>query len=187
MEKRGVVCSQAQTAPHGTQMNILEFPPISRIRRNHGLEHATIHLLSRKYPHIGMAGHSDRGGFWLLGELETHVVESAVTEALGRMKKGEHGLAVHPNCGTNFVTSGTVTGLAGSFSMLGTGKKWQEKADRIPMAILLGTLALFVSRPLGFYLQRNVTTSGKPGDMEIVSIVKTTRMNNTAHRVTTQG
>jgi len=33
-------------------MSILDLPVISRIRRNHGLEHATITLLSQRFPYI---------------------------------------------------------------------------------------------------------------------------------------
>ena len=29
---------------------ILNLPILSRIRRNHGLEHATLHVLSRRHP-----------------------------------------------------------------------------------------------------------------------------------------
>ena len=31
-------------------MTILDTPVISRIRRNHALEHATINILSQRYP-----------------------------------------------------------------------------------------------------------------------------------------
>ena len=36
---------------------------ISRIRRNHGLEHATIHVLSEKHRNFSAQGNSDYGGF----------------------------------------------------------------------------------------------------------------------------
>ncbi len=167
--------------------SILEIPLLSRIRRNHGLEHATLHLLSRRYPHRGMAGHSDAGGFWLLGDVPTEAVEAAVHEALQRMRNGEHGLAVHPNCGTNFVTSGSLAGLAGAAAMWGVGPRWRDKAERLSTAALLATLALIVSRPLGLWLQARVTTSGDPRTLEIVEIRRTTRAGMPAHRITTRG
>ena len=37
---------------------IFDLQPISRVRRNHGLEHATIHLLNKKYPIVRMGGMS---------------------------------------------------------------------------------------------------------------------------------
>ena len=167
--------------------SLLNAHPVSRVRRNHGLEHATIHILSKRFSGTRMAGHSDLGGFWILGDLKTEHIEAAVADALGRLRAGEHDLAVHPNCGTNFVTAGVVAGLAGAFSMLGAGRKWQDKLARIPMAVTLATLAMIFAQPLGFFLQEQVTTSGKPGDLEIVDITATRRGNFNGHRITTQG
>ena len=86
----------------------------SRIRRNHGLEHATLHVLAQRHPKISMAGHSNATGFWLLGDVDTEDLSDAIEEALRRMRSGERNLAVHPNCGTNFVSAGTIAGLAGA-------------------------------------------------------------------------
>ena len=167
--------------------SLLNTYPVSRVRRNHGLEHATIHILSRKFPGTRLVGHSDLGGFWILGELNIEQLQSAVADALDRMRAGEHDLAIHPNCGTNFVTAGIATGLAGAFAMLGAGRKWQDKLARIPMAIILATLAMIFAQSLGFILQEQVTTSGKPGDLKVVDITATRRGNFKAHRVTTRG
>jgi hypothetical protein len=167
-------------------MSLLDLPPLSRIRRNHGLEHATIHILSRKIPNVPMAGHSDTGGFWLLGDLDTEQVKQGVAEALQRMKNGEHKLAVHPNCGTNFVTAGMAGGLAGAAAMFGA-QKTSDKVARLPIAIGLATLALIATQPFGFLVQEHVTTSGKPGNMEIVDVIPSRRGKFTAHRILTRG
>ena len=37
-------------------MTILDIPILSRIRRNHGLEHATLTLLAQRFPYRRMAG-----------------------------------------------------------------------------------------------------------------------------------
>lgn len=167
-------------------MNILEITPISRIRRNHGLEHATIHILARKTPQTPMAGHSDTGGFWLLGELDTDLIRTCAAEALLRMKNGEHKLAIHPNCGTNFVTAGMAGGLAGAAAMFGA-RRWTDKVARLPLAVSLATLALIATQPFGFLLQEHVTTSGRPGTLEIVDVIPSRRGRFTAHRVLTRG
>lgn len=167
-------------------MNPLDLPLISRIRRNHGLEHATIHILSRRLQNTPMAGHSDAGGFWLLGEVDTEQVRAAAHEALHRMKNGEHKLAVHPNCGTNFVVAGMAGGLAGAAAMFGT-RRWTDKLVRLPLAISLATLALIATQPFGFLLQEYVTTSGQPGTLEIVEVIPTRRGQFSAHRVVTRG
>lgn len=60
---------------------LLNLPLILETRRNHALEHATLHMLARKYPHQSMAGHSNPTGFFLLGSFETDDVRSAAAEA----------------------------------------------------------------------------------------------------------
>lgn len=168
-------------------MSILDHPTISRIRRNHGLEHATIHLLSRRFPRQSFAGHSDAGGFWLMGEVETEVLADVVIEALARMRNGEHGLAVHPNCGTNFATYGVAAGFAAFLGMAGAGGRFRDKLERLPLVMILATLALILSQPFGYRIQQKVTTSGHPGDLEAVNVIRSVRGRMTAHRVTTRG
>lgn len=171
--------------------NYLESLPassiFSRIRRNHGLEHAAVHLLSQKNPGTPMGGRSDAGGFWLIGNLDTDQVKAAVAEALSRMKKGEKRLAVHPNCGTNIATAGSLAGMAGMLALLGVGKRWQDKLDRLPLAMTLGTLAMVIAQPLGTLLQAEVTTSGLPGTLTVTNITRHQRGRLTLHRVETQG
>jgi hypothetical protein len=70
----------------------------SRVRRNHGLEHATLHVLAEHLPRVNLAGHSDPNGFWIVGDVSTEDVIDAAAEALRRLKEGEHELAVHPVC-----------------------------------------------------------------------------------------
>ena len=58
---------------------ILDLPFILETRRNHALEHATLHMLART--HKGsMAGHSNPTGFFLLGDFSTQEVWAASTE-----------------------------------------------------------------------------------------------------------
>ncbi len=167
--------------------SILGVPAVSSIRRNHGLEHATLHILSQRYPGLSLAGHSSSTGFWLLGDVPTEAVGSAVDEALQRMRAGEHKLAVHANCGTNFVTAGTVAGLAGAAAMFGVGRQFKDKLERLPLAASLATIGLILAQPLGLLVQERITTSGQPGDLEVVNIKATRRGRIQAHRITTRG
>jgi len=167
--------------------SILNLEPVSRIRRNHGLEHATLHVLAERFPRTSMAGHSDTGGFWILGDIPRDAVESSVATALDRLRKGEAELAVHPNCGTNFVTSGTFAGIAASMAMFGAGKRMRDKLERVPLAASLATLALIAAQPLGLYFQEQFTTSGIPGELEITEINHAPRRNINAYRITTRG
>ena len=168
-------------------LSLINFDPVSRIRRNHGLEHATLHVLAKRQPTRSLAGHSNINGFWILGEVDTAELRSAISEALQRLQNGEHSLAVHPNCGTNFATSGILAGGAASLAMMGSGRRRQDKLERIPLAITLATLALIVAQPLGLKLQETVTTSGFPLGLTVVEIQPTKRGRVTAHRVITAG
>lgn len=167
--------------------NVLDLEPFSRIRRNHGLEHATLHVLSGRHPKMSLAGHSDMGGFWILGEVDTEDLRQAIGEALNRMRNGEKDLAVHPNCGTNFVTSGTFAGVAALLAMVGVGKSLRDKVERVPLAASLATLALMFAQPMGLLIQEKVTTSGSPEDLQVVSITESRRGKIKAHRVVTEG
>lgn len=171
----------------GLFQTLLSAFPVSRIRRNHGLEHATLHILSERFPKTSLAGHSDMGGFWVLGNVSTEDVQAAVEEGLHRMRNGEHNLAVHPNCGTNFVTAGTFAGVAASVAMFGVGRRFRDKLERVPLAASLATLALMFAQPMGLLIQERVTTSGIPDKMEIVDILPTRRGRIMAHRVITEG
>ncbi len=168
------------------QVKKREMPIISRVQRNHGLEHATLHVLSERYPKRSLAGHSDTRGFWIVGNVPIEDVYEAVEEALGRLRDGEKQLAVHRNCGTNYVTSGVLAGLASGAAMFGVGRRMRDKLERLPLAMFVATLALIFSQPLGFFIQERVTTSPEPGDLQVVEIVASRRGRMKAHRITTR-
>lgn len=170
-----------------THRTILDTPVIARVRRNHGLEHATLSILARKYKGVPIAGHSNPTGFWVIGDVSTEALADAVVEAQRRLRAGEHHLAVHPNCGTNFVTSGVFAGIAGAAAMFGVGPRRRDKLERLPLAALLATLALIVARPLGLLVQERITTTGDIGDLQVVEIQRASRGGIPAHRVITQG
>src|SRR6266496_2866299 len=86
-------------------MKILDLPPYLATRRNHALEHATLHVLARKYDDKNLAGHSNPTGFFLFGDLATDDIRAAINEASARLRAGERELAIHPGCGTNMATS----------------------------------------------------------------------------------
>jgi len=167
--------------------NILEYPIISRIRRNHGLEHATLHILANYLPHTMLAGHSDMGGFWIIGDVPSETLHVAVQEAITRLRAGENSLAIHPNCGTNYATMGSLAGLTGAVAMLGSGMRLRDKLNRLPLAAFLATLSLLISKPLGLLLQMRVTTSGIPGLLEIIMITHRKQGRVTVHRIQTRG
>lgn len=169
------------------QSLFLRVPLVERVRKNHGLEHATIHILSARRPRTSLAGRSDHRGFALFGDVPTEAVTEAAQSALQRLKAGEYHLAVHPNCGTNFVTAGMLVGVVAFLASLGPGRNWRTRLERLPLLIGAATLALVFAQPLGMALQREVTTTALLGDLEIVSITRHQTGRWTMHRVDTRG
>lgn len=165
---------------------LLAIPAVDRTRRNHGLEHATLTILSQRLRGLSLVGRSSPFGFHLYGEVTTAALESAVQEALRRMQGGEVSLAVHPNCGTNFVTAGIAAGVAAYIGFLGANSAGARR-DRLPLVTLLATAALMFAQPLGLELQRRVTTSGEMRGMQITSIARRQNGRLTAHFVATEG
>ena len=127
--------------------DLLAYPPISRVRRNHGLEHATLYVLAERRPGRSLAGHSDFRGFWIIGDVETPELDAAVNDALRRLNTGETQLAVHPFCGTNLATAGILAGGAAALAMFGAGRRWRDKLDRLPLAGVIFWRAVVAHRP----------------------------------------
>ncbi|MCC6906113.1 MAG: hypothetical protein IT326_09745 [Anaerolineae bacterium] len=165
---------------------VLNIPYVRRVRRNHGLEHATIHLLAARYPGLRIVGRSDARGFILIGDLPTEQVEEQVNRALARMRNGEHQLAIHPNCGTNLVTIALIGAILTFTLMLGSEREpFFTRLSRIPL-IALGIMgAVIFGQPLGMRLQQHVSTLGNPADLEIRSITRRRHGRLILHRVET--
>ena len=165
---------------------------INHIRRNHALEHATIHLLSRQRQDLTIYARSGPRGLLVYGDLPTEQVAGAINEALERLRNGEYQLAVHPNCGTNLVTAGGLSGLAAvaAFGVQRIGKKkrnfWHWLGS-LPLVVLVSTAALMFAQPLGQFLQLNLTTLAEMGDLHITSITRRNQGRLVFHMVRTAG
>jgi hypothetical protein len=165
---------------------LLNRPILSRVRRNHGLEHATIHVLTERYPNTTFIGRSDGRGFFIYGQVPTEAVRNAVKEALERLRSGERDLAIHPTCGTNLVTAGILAGTASFLSLLGTKEEdWRERLKRLPTAIAATTLALIIAQPVGRAAQEYLTTEPNPGSLEIVAVHPLRSGRGNVHRILT--
>jgi hypothetical protein len=127
---------------------------IRRTRQHHAIEHATIHLLTARYPERRYSGVSDPFGFTIYGEVvDEHDLRRVVGDALLRLQGGERRLAIHPNCGTNLATTGVVVTL----TALITGGGRRSWVERFTTALLFVMPALLLSRPLGYRLQQYTT------------------------------
>jgi hypothetical protein len=164
--------------------SVLDVPPLAQTRRNHGLEHATITVLSQKHRGLSLVGRSTPFGFHLYGNVTTEMLADAAHEALQRMRAGEANLAVHPNCGTNFVTAGLAAGLA-AYLGFWRADSGSARRERLPLVATLATLALIAAQPFGLELQRHVTTSGEMRGLQIDRIERLGRGRVIHHFVTT--
>lgn len=160
---------------------ILDLPLILETRRNHALEHATLHMLA--HTHKGnTAGHSNPTGFYLLGNFSTADVWSATTEALTRLRNGESGLAVHAGCGTNMATTALLSGTLAWLPLRGT-KSTLWRLLLIPLALVFAIIGYKLSQPLGPWLQKYVTTEADLGEMQIIDIIP---VRKGVHRIITK-
>ena len=163
---------------------ILDMPHILATRRNHALEHATIHILSAKYPERHMAGHSNPTGFFIIGNVTADDLKSAVSEAWNRLRAGESELAIHPGCGTNMATSMVLSGTLAWFPMSGA-RSTRQRFWLLPLAVGFGLLGLALSRPLGPKLQEKVTTEADLGNLQIDDITLVRKRGVPVYRVVT--
>ena len=163
----------------------LNFPLVSRIRRNHALEHATLQILARKHPKISAAGYSDTRGFLVVGNISTDQLRDGVNEALRRLQAGDGDLAIHPNCGTNFAATGLVTGTLAWLAMLGAQGSFQKRMERWPVVVMLVTIGMVLTQPLGPLLQAKFTTDADIGELQVTEITRFEREGTPLHRVKT--
>ena len=161
--------------------------PLERIRRNHALEHATMHILAQRQRGLRIVGNSTFAGFNLYGDLPAEAVAQAAHEALERLKAGQSDLAVHPTCGTNFVAGGMLAGL-GAFAVLTPRRRsLGEWLGRLPLVVLAAMFGLILGLRLGAMLQARVTTAADVGELCIVDVLREEHGPLVIHRVRTAG
>ena len=166
--------------------SLIVVSPLTRIRRHHALEHATLQVLSKKNPDVSMVGYSDVRGFWIVGNLPTETVRDAVDEALLRLQSGESQLAIHPNCGTNFVVTGLISGGAAWLVMAFGQGGWRRRLNDLPLVVAVSALGAVLAQPLGMRLQARVTTDAHPGEMKVTEILVQPIRGIMMHRVITR-
>jgi hypothetical protein len=161
---------------------LLNLPLILETRRNHALEHATLHILAHKYGNRSMAGHSNPTGFYLLGDLQLEDIADAAIEAMDRLNSGESGLAVHPGCGTNLVATALLPATF-AWAPIQGARSTRWRLLLIPLALIFAVFGYMLSKPLGPWLQKYITTEADLGDMQITKILF---VRNGVHRIITK-
>jgi len=175
----------------------LDLPLVSRVRRNHALEHATIHTLSERYHNLRLVGRSSLWGFYIYGDVPTEGVLAAAQEGLRRLRAGQRRMAIHPNCGSNLAVAGILAGLGAFLALGGISTRNRvsseksgfslERLARLPLACTAAMVGIVLAQPLGTILQARVTTRADVGDLRIVSITRERRAGVLVHHVRTEG
>jgi hypothetical protein len=159
--------------------------PAQRLRQHHAIEHATITVLSKMMPNARVVARSDLMGFIVYGDVDAALLQQAAEQGLSRLQAGESALAVHPNCGTNLVAAGVLSGMAAlTAGSAGRNRTW---VDRLPSAVLGATVGLILAQPFGHWLQAHVTTNS---DVEGLRVDRVTTLKEgpvMRHRVTVTG
>jgi len=150
------------------------------VKQNHALEHATIVLLSKKYPDVRMAGISFASGFFVFGDLPTEAILPAAQEALTLLRTTSPELAIHERCGTNLAVTSILTGLSAM-----TVAKMRRPYGNANNVILATTAAIILGRPLGLLAQRYFTTQTPNNSMKITGVKKMDMFGSPAHFVST--
>jgi hypothetical protein len=169
---------------------LLNLSPIARVRRNHALEHATMQVLAEEHGTRRLVGRSSFWGFAIYGDVVTEDLLEAAREGLRRLKAGERTMAIHPNCGSNYVIAGAIAGLGAFLAMGGLSRDREDRLldrlARLPLACAAGTLGVILSRPLGTAFQAHVTTEADVGDLRIAGITRSEGAGTTVHFVQTE-
>jgi hypothetical protein len=141
---------------------------IDAVRRNHGVEHATVAVLFSRTGPQRIAGRASADGFFILGHVDDAQLLSCAREALDRMRRGEAELAVSPHCGTNIAVTAALSTLA----TMRAFARHPERAlrDRFGDAFTGSIFAIVAAQPLGRLVQRYLTTRADVERMEIVEI-----------------
>jgi hypothetical protein len=150
------------------------------VKQNHALEHATIVLLSRKYPEVRLSGISFAAGFFVFGDLPTEAILPAAQEALMLLRTTRPELAIHERCGTNLAVSGLLTGLAAM-----AVAKLRRPYSTVNNVVLASTAAMILARPIGLTVQRYVTTQTPNASMSIQKVTPMKVFGAPAHFVST--
>lgn len=150
------------------------------VRENHALEHATIVLLSKRFPDVRFSGISFASGFFVFGDVPTAAVRPAADQALARLRGDEPEMAIHERCGTNLAVTGLLT--AGAAMAVARLRRPYSNFNNV---LLATTASLVAARPLGLLVQRYITTRTPASNFRIGEISRTSVLGTPAHFVRT--
>ena len=160
----------------------MELSILQRVRRNHAIEHAAMHLLGRTLQAPKLAARSDWRGITFYGDVDSSVLKSALEGGLLALNSGQRALAVHPRCGSMISASMLLAMLAGWLVQSDLKRKRTPGRGMLDVAGITG--AMLLAQPLGYAMQKYVLTDPDASHAHLVSIRFSQRGAFTMHRVT---
>ena len=152
---------------------------VRNTRQHHALEHATLQLLAERGALTTGGGVSDPGGFTLMGDMSVPDTQTAATDALAALQDGNSHLAIHPQCGSNFLTQAV---LCLCVALLLFGPKRQRTFPMLVTALCSFLAAILGGRILGPYLQL-YTTLSDVADREVKDVFPISVLGRSCLRV----
>lgn len=150
------------------------------VRENHALEHATIVILSKRYPDARFSGVSFASGFFVFGDAPTAAIRPAADQALARLRGDEPEMAIHERCGTNLA----VTGMLTAFTAMLVARM-RKPYNNFNNMMLATTASIVAARPLGLLVQRYITTRTPASNFRIGEVKRMMVMGAPTHFVRT--
>ncbi|AZR72963.1 hypothetical protein BBF96_05875 [Anoxybacter fermentans] len=135
-----------------------------RLRKNHGLEHATVNVLEEYLGLQNLAGYATNDGFYILNSPDPHLVEKAARVGLERLKRGEKDLVIHRRCGTSMVVANLTSAIIFLFLLFKTGM------FNIFYVLIAISIANVISPFLSVWVQKVATTSSEVEGMIILGV-----------------
>ena len=135
-----------------------------QLRVNHALEHATINVIESQFGCLNLSGLGKEDGFIIQGPVAPDLVEEAARVGLMRLKQGEHELAIHKRCGTSILAANLVASILFIYIL------WVSGYVGILFVLLAILAAQFLGPPLGWAIQKYMTTSTEVRNMEIIRV-----------------
>lgn len=155
---------------------------LQRTRRNHAIEHAAMHMLSRAGVATRLAARSDWRGLTFYGDIDSATLKRAINGGLLALETGNRGLAVHPRCGS-MVSVSFLLGLL-TVWLAQSGLRRGVSLARALLTLAGIASATLLARPLGESVQAHVLTSTSVGDARLITIRPSRLGPLTLHRVT---
>ncbi len=135
-----------------------------QLRVNHALEHATINVIESQFGCLNLSGLGKEDGFIIQGPVAPGLVEEAARVGLMRLQQGEHNLAIHKRCGTSILAANLVASVLFIYIL------WVSGYFGILFVLLAILAAQFLGPPLGWMIQKYITTSTEVRNMEIIRV-----------------